>query len=211
MGIPNLTYVGNHGLEVASPDLSFVHPQAVSAKNLVEKIKSRLKLVLKPFRGVLIEDKVFALGIHYRKLPVQKVTEARNIFEKAVRPYVRAGKVGVFEGKKVWELRPTLQWNKGTTVLWLYGRVLAQTAEEKILPIYIGDDRTDEDAFRSLKPVGLSVKVALDEAEALLSDADYYLKSPAEVIEFLERVKAVKIKSASLKSGLKKEKEHAAV
>jgi len=192
VGIPGLIYVGNHGLEVESPTLRFTHPQADSVRGLMAKIKGRLRPAYKSFRGIHLEEKVFSLSVHYRNLAVAKVASARLILEKIVKPYLRTPRVVLVEGKKVWEIRPALQWNKGTTVLWLYGRILAQSSDEKILPVFFGDDRTDEDAFRSLKPVGMSVKVAEEENEAVLSDADCFVRSPREVFQFLEKVKSLK-------------------
>ena len=187
-----MIYAGNNGLEVESPTLQFAHPQAPLVKTLIGKIKDRLKQTLKSMRGIWVEDGVFSLNIHYAKAAPKKAEEARTLLEKVARPYVKTGRVVLAQGLKTWEIRPTLHWNKGTTALWLYGRVLAQSSDEKILPIYVGDDRTDEDAFRSLKPVGVSVKVAREEGDALLSDADYFLRSPEEVFEFLERLKTEK-------------------
>ena len=189
-GVPGLIYAGNHGLELEGPAIRFTHPQAVSAKNLMAKLRVRLKQALRSFTGILVEDKTFTLSVHYRRLAKAKVERARDIFLKTVRPYVRSEKVTLTSGKKVWEVRPVAHWNKGTTVLWLYGRVLAQSEEERILPVYVGDDRTDEDAFRSLKPMGMSVKVR-GEGPAE-SDADYYLESPREVLQFLKRLQALK-------------------
>lgn len=188
--IAGLLYVGNHGLELEGPAINFVHPQAVEAKKLIEKIRIRLRPALRSFTGVVIEDKTFTLSVHYRRLAQSKVEPARLVFLRILRPYARAAKVILTEGKKVWEVRPAIRWNKGTTVLWLYGRVLAQSSEERILPLYVGDDRTDEDAFRALKPVGLSVKVVDSEADD--TDADYFLRSPKEVFDFLNRVQNLK-------------------
>ena len=190
VGIPGLIYVGNHGLELEGPSISFTHPQAVEAKKLIAMIKARLKSAFRSFKGVLVEDKFFALSVHHRRLAQAQEGAARALFLKILRPYAKTSGILLTEGKKVWEVRPAVRWNKGTTVLWLYGRVLAQSSEEKILPLYVGDDRTDEDAFRALKPVGISVRVTDGETEE--SDADYFLRSPAEVYGFLRRVQSLK-------------------
>lgn len=185
VAIPSLTYVGNHGLEMEEPHLHFVHPKALEAKKIMEKVKRDLQNALESFTGIFVEDKVLTLSVHYRQVPEEKIEEAKQTFLKKLHPYQAASQVMMREGKKVWEVRPCIRWDKGTTVLWLYGRFVAH-AGGPVFPIYVGDDETDEDAFRAVKQIGLGIKVTENAQEP--SAAHYFLRSPDEVFHFIERI-----------------------
>ena len=88
----------------------------------------------------------------------------------------------VFEGKKVFEIRPAVKWNKGDAVNWLI-KNLAFTG----MPIYLGDDTTDQDVFIALKQRGLSVWVG---DPSLCGCADFYLHDTKEVFLFLRSMNA---------------------
>jgi trehalose 6-phosphate phosphatase len=87
------------------------------------------------------------------------------------------------DGKKVYELLPDIDWNKGKAVLWLLETL--DLVRDKVLPIYIGDDRTDEDAFRALEKRGVAILVS---EQPQPTTARYSLKNPAEVERFLREV-----------------------
>jgi len=88
-------------------------------------------------------------------------------------------------GKMVLEIRPNVDFHKGKAV-----RELLETLPSlDVLPIYLGDDQTDEDAFRVLKGQGISVFIG---PGGLLSGADFFLKNPGEVQEFLFRCQEVR-------------------
>lgn len=197
VGIPGLVYVGNSGLEAEAGNFALVHPESVEARNLIQKIKDRLKPALKGMRGVSLAHEAFTLQVSCLKVRAKKKEAVRLALGRAVRPYLKSLRLVLSETPKGWEVRPLMRWNKGTTVLWLYGRILAQMTEEKMMPVYLGDDRSDEDVFRSLKPMGMGIKVALDQNEVVLSDADYCLFSSTEVDKFLTRLAEIKSVSAA--------------
>jgi alpha,alpha-trehalase len=84
------------------------------------------------------------------------------------------------DGKKVYELLPDVDWNKGKAVLWLLETLGLEG--RNALPIYIGDDRTDEDAFLALKKRGVAILVSEDPQ---VTAANYWLNNPEEVERFL--------------------------
>ena len=88
-------------------------------------------------------------------------------------------------GKKVYELQPDIDWNKGQALLWLLEMISSEPRE--IFPIYVGDDLTDEDAFRVIKQCGLGIVVS---EEPRPTAARYALKTPAEVDRFLHKIVA---------------------
>lgn len=189
VGVSKLIYVASQGFELEDPAGQFIHPHSANAKKLMKKVWERLKQTLKPFTGVSVDNKIFMLNVKYRQLSKEKINQTRAVFFKTVRPYLSSSKVIVKEGKDAWEVRPVARWNKGTTLVWLYGKVLAQTTE-RVLPIYFGGDHSDEDAYYSIRPVGMGVEIGnnLDET----STAKYYLRSTSEVQAFLRRLISLK-------------------
>ena len=108
----------------------------------------------------------------------------QSVFKETVSPYRARGKIKINKGKKVFEIKPSTEWNKGYAVLWLLERLATSHGEKDILPIYIGDDATDEDAFKVLKKRGITIFVGRPKK----SSADYFLNNTGEVIDFLKRI-----------------------
>lgn len=181
--------VGNHGLECEGSSLRFVHPEAVETKPLLQTLARQLKWTFKPFRGILVENKGLTVSVHYRELTGERFEEAQAIFLKIISPHLNTSRLVLSKGKKVWELRPPTGWNKGTMILWLLARRKAKSSKE-VLPIYVGDDQTDEDAFKALKGKGIGIKV--EENPSQTTEASYFLRGPGEVSLFLKRIKAAK-------------------
>ncbi len=101
------------------------------------------------------------------------------------RQYCRLG-----SGKKVWEIRPPIDWHKGKAVETIINEIKALFHFKQLLTIYLGDDTTDEDAFRVIRrPQGWSIFVG---RENPASSADYFLNSTAEVMAFLFRLLGTK-------------------
>lgn len=185
VGLPGLVYAGSHGFDIAGP------PPAEGAPPLrlevgegyperIAEAAERLRRDLHSVAGVLVEAKRFAVAVHFRLADAGE----RPRIERAVDAIVK-GVPGLRKahGKMVFELRPDLEWDKGRALLWLLG-ILGLDRPE-VLPVYLGDDLTDEDAFRALAGRGLGVLVAEEPGETA---AGYTLRDADEVREFLERV-----------------------
>ena len=97
----------------------------------------------------------------------------------AARPFVKKYALQLTGGKMVWEIRPAGVWNKGKAVIWVWKRLAKRS-----VPIYIGDDVTDEAAFKALKGKGITIRVGYKKG----SKAAYYLDSPREVLGFLKKL-----------------------
>jgi trehalose-phosphatase len=191
--IPGLIYAGNHGLEFKLGRGTAIYPEVLSWKPLLRKLARKLERPLRPFKGIWVENKGVTLSIHYRCLLSRRIETARKILMAILRSRQDFSKLIVRKGKKVWEIQPPVPWDKGHMVIWL----LAQAEELAVTPsfsIYIGDDRTDEDAFKVLKQKGLGIKVTRHPSKA--SVAAYYLRSPHEVFIFLKRVKDLRERKA---------------
>lgn len=173
VGIDGLIYAGNHGLEIQKGNEKISKTPGRSSMLLLELVKLYLKASLKGIRGVLVEDKGSTLSVHFRMAGPGKRKEVKEIFAKILRPYKK--NLRLTSGKMVLEIRPAIEWDKGRAVLALLGK-------SKALPIYIGDDITDNDAFRALKGKGVSIFVGRPRRAI---EADYYLKDTKEVEKFL--------------------------
>ena len=185
VGVPGLIYVGNHGLEIEGPQIMHVHPDAAVKEELFREISDKLKKSLR-IKGVIVENKKLSVAVHYRLIAKDHVSQAKNTFLRVAQPFLDQNELVIGEGKKVWEVRSALLWNKGTAVSWLTARFFAHCGES-ILPIYIGDDYTDEDALERIKKNGIGVKVMSHLNEQ--TSANYFLLSPSEVLAFLKQVK----------------------
>lgn len=189
ISIPGLLYVGNHGFEIEGPGIQHTHPDAVEAKGFMREIVDILETAFKSIPEVFIENKTLTLSAHYRQVSEDETDRVRMIFLKAIQPFLDRAQVVFTEGKKVLEVRPALGWNKGTAVTWLYGRGLAANPFRRMLPVYVGDDRTDESALNAIKDYGLGVKVSEIVPD---SHARYFLRNPDEVHDFLIRLQKLK-------------------
>ncbi len=128
-----------------------------------------------------MEHKHFAVAVHYRNVAPERVSE---VLATAHRLGQQPG-LRVTNGRKVIELRPDIDWDKGTTVRW----VLDHTAEPgPLLPIYVGDDLTDEDAFDAVRSEGIGVVVRHSEDGDRPTAARFAVDSPDEVRKLLERL-----------------------
>jgi trehalose-phosphatase len=187
IGLKNVIYSGNHGLEIDGPKLKFRAGISPGYRTVIENIKDDLIKKMSAIKGVFVEDKGLSLGLHYRLVDKKEVSSVKTLFHEATFLYLARNKIKVESGKKVLEVRPAVEWDKGKVVLWLLRRQILSSKAKNILPIYIGDDLTDEDAFKALEDKGLTIFVGKPKG----SRAQYYLKSPAQVIELLERIAAI--------------------
>lgn len=184
VGLPNIIYVGNHGLEVSGPTIRYQLFVAADVKRFLKEIKACLTERLGQIPGILIEDKDLTLSIHYRRLEKKDLPLLKRIFFHSIQPYVKDRKATVGSGKRVFEVKPAVDWNKGNIVLWLIKRLQADIDPKQSVPIFIGDDVTDEAAFTALKRKGICIRVG----QKGVSAAQYYVKDVDQVAEFLKAV-----------------------
>lgn len=182
-------YVGNHGFEISGPGVKLIKPEAERARPVVAKLCEELRWKLSDIKGTIIEDKGPTASVHYRSVADPKALEDLNgIFGEAVAPYVDSGTLRVTRGKKVFEIRPNIGWDKGKAVLWIIDKV---NPSRDLMPVYVGDDRTDEDAFFALKDRGVTVLVSREVKE---SNAKYFVRDVGEVKAFLEKLISLRAK-----------------
>jgi len=171
VGIEDLQYAGCHGFEIAGPRGNRVHGAAAAAAPQLAAAADQVARDTRGLPGVQLERKRFTLAVHYRRAREADVPAVRSAVERA---QARHPALRVTSGKMVLELQPDVDWDKGRAVLWLIETLNLQDA----LPVYIGDDITDEDAFRALAGRGLGIVV---QDAPRPSAAHYTLRDPGEV------------------------------
>jgi len=130
-------------------------------------------------KGAIIENKGLTASVHYRLVSNADFQELERIFGEVTKTHL--GEIKITRGKKVFEIRPNIDWGKGKAVLWIIDALRA-SAERAI---YIGDDHTDEDAFLALKDKGITILVS---EKLKTSNAKYFLRNVSEVKIFLEKL-----------------------
>ena len=171
VGLSDISYAGNHGLEIHAAEYT-VHPTARDAEETIARLSDRLSDELTDVDGVIVENKGVTATVHHRLVD----EEAVPLVENAVETLVAArDDVRLTTGKDVLELRPAVEWDKGEAVRELYDELVADG--ERWLPVYVGDDTTDEAAFSLLGDRGLGVKVGDDPG----TEAPYRVADPDSV------------------------------
>ena len=181
LGIEGLFYAGSHGFDITGPGFSMVHDKAKEAIPVVAEITKVLKNKLGDIDGALVEEKKFSVAAHYRLVDeAQYLPRIKALVEELVEAHPS---VRLMSGKKVFEILPNIDWNKGMAIRWIMKAL--EIPWEGSSVVYIGDDVTDEYAFRAVRTRGTGILVST-EAEA--SAADFSLKIPGEVKELFEKV-----------------------
>lgn len=193
VGVEGIYYVGNHGLELQGPGLRHLHPAARKSRPVLSRIRDLLRKELKPLPGAWVEDKGLTLSVHYRQAKPEDRPLVETLFHQIVAPFLFKRQIRVTAGKRVCEVRPPVHWTKGTMVAWLLARQSVLSKGRKILPIYAGDDRTDEDAFKALRGRGITIAVGRSNPLTL---AKYRVRSADEIGRLLGEILRIRLGSA---------------
>ena len=176
--IEDIVYAGSHGFDIAGPEgLQIEDTVGEEFLPALDQAGKALSQKLDAVSGLLVERKKFAVAIHYRRVDPEKVEQVEAVVDKVAADLPKLRKAF---GKKIFELQPKTDWHKGKALFSLLGAL--DLDRDDVLPFYIGDDVTDEDAFRALKGRGIGIVVRDKPYETA---AAYSLKNPDEVREFL--------------------------
>ena len=179
VGIDGIIYAGNHGIEWEIKGERGKLKTIEKGEESLAKIKKELNVISRKFRGAILEDKQYILSIHYRLVKKELLEPFGRYLKYLIAPYKKSGKIAVTRGKKVYEIKLDLDWNKGEFVKFLTEK---HFQKRRPLLIYMGDDVTDEDVFVKYEKA-ITVKVGQSP-----SRAKFYLKNQKEVIPFLENI-----------------------
>jgi alpha,alpha-trehalase len=171
-------YAGLHGLEIEGGGERYQHPDVTRAESLLGSLLEPLAAELSTLPGVFVEDKGLGLVAHYRAASAADGARAEEVILRHGQPHIDSGVLRTMRGAFMLELLPAIEWHKGSAVEWIRERVLRRHPDAWTL--YIGDDITDEDAFRAVKDHGLSVA-----ASSRAGGADFAVEGPVEVEELL--------------------------
>jgi trehalose 6-phosphate phosphatase len=188
MGIDDLVVAGSHGFDIWSPQKGTIaHVPASGFEDLIAKVTERLRAEVGSIRGVTVEPKRSSVAVHYRLAPPEYRERVATVVQAMLAEHPE--RLKVTPGKMVYELEPKIDWNKGRAVLYLIG-VLGLDSND-IVALYLGDDITDEDAFRALRGRGVGIIVGRpDDPEVAdrTTAAEFVLASTEEVERFLARL-----------------------
>ncbi|XP_010443302.1 PREDICTED: trehalose-phosphate phosphatase A-like isoform X2 [Camelina sativa] len=201
VNLSELYYAGSHGMDIMSPageSLNHEHSRTVSVNEkgkdvnlfqpaseflpMIDKVLCSLIESTNDIKGVKVEDNKFCISVHYRNVEEKNWALVAQCVDDVIRTYP---KLRLTYGRKVLEIRPVIDWDKGKAVTFLL-ESLGLTNCEDVLPIYVGDDRTDEDAFKVLREGPNHGYGILVSAVPKDSNAFYSLRDPSEVMEFLK-------------------------
>lgn len=184
--IDDVSFIGNHGFEIWHKGKHWIHPAANKSRLSLRRVARELKKVTEHIDGIAIENKVFTVSIHFRNVARRYEAHIKRAITRVVG--LNDAMFTTAAGKKVYEIRPNIDWDKGKGVMkWLHMSRL-----QKPLVIYVGDDRTDEDAFRAIGENGITISVGYRRK----SLAQYYLRNDRGVLVFLEKMKSLKVRTA---------------
>jgi trehalose 6-phosphate phosphatase len=185
IGLPGIWYAGSHGFELTGPDGSH-HQNAEAAASIpvLAQAADELADQLGHIPGAVVEHKRFGVAVHYRNAARDRVGEVAA----AVRSAGQRVALRVTTGREVIELRPNVNWDKGKTLRWVLDYIRDNEGPGPLLPIYLGDDITDEDAFDAVRDDGIAILVRHSDDGDRATAASYALDSPDRVREFTERL-----------------------
>ena len=181
--LPHTRVIGNHGIEWIEPDGALrVNGAARAAAPRIAKAADMLSQRLREINGALVENKQWTLSVHFRLTALSD----RPVIEQALDDAARRLDLRVTHGKQVYELRPKLDITKGTALVELAERLGIGQGTGSLF--YAGDDRTDEDAFRSLRDLGIgavTVHVGGDAPTGVATAAEFVVPNPQALRELL--------------------------
>lgn len=189
--LDGLGVIGNHGFEILGEDGEMIiAPEALSHRDALQSAAARLAPLAGQHPGVILEDKTWTMSVHTR---LAARAEIPQITAEVTRVASELGLV-LTGGKEILELRPPIQIHKGTAALEWAKTIGALEPDGSVL--YIGDDRTDEDAFQSLRAAAphAAITIRVGEPEAgETTFAEFDVASPDQVREVLNDLLAIRV------------------
>lgn len=144
VGVDGLVYAGNHGLEIDGAGLVYQEPAAFALRGALSCLAAELDAAIAAIEGAWLEHKGLSCSIHYRRVRPEAIATLRAAVARTAARPVAAGLVRLHGGKYVVEVRPNVAWDKGRAFAWLGDGLGCAPADR----LFVGDDETDEDAFR---------------------------------------------------------------
>ncbi|MFQ6399166.1 trehalose-phosphatase [Nocardia sp. KC 131] len=180
VGLEGVWYAGSHGFELTDPDGGYhVHDEAPVAEHAIASAASELARRVGSISGISVEHKRFAVAVHYRNAEPDVVAGVIGVAHAVA----QQGGLRISNGRKVTELRPDVEWDKGRALDWILDHLPGPE-----LPIYLGDDLTDEDAFDAVASHGIAIVVRHNEDGDRRTAARFAVDSPGRAGNLLDRM-----------------------
>ncbi|KAM0927100.1 hypothetical protein ACQ4PT_003205 [Festuca glaucescens] len=186
VGLSELYYAGSHGMDIKGPSSNPESVLCQPASEFLPVIDEVYKLLVEKTKstpGANVENNKFCLSVHFRCVDEKRWNFLAEQVKAVIKDYPM---LKLTQGRKVFELRPSIMWDKGKALEFLL-ESLGFANSSDVLPVYIGDDRTDEDAFKVLRERGQGVGILVTKS-AKETSASFSLQDPGEVMEFLLRL-----------------------
>jgi trehalose-phosphatase len=177
--VDGIVYAGSHGFDIAGAG-GLRRELGAAYLSVLDTAETELREALDEIPGAQLERKHFSVAAHYRNVKENDAVKVALAVDAVAAGHSELRRM---DGKKVYELLPDIDWDKGKAVLWLLETLRLERGNA--LPIYIGDDRTDEDAFRALEKRGIGILVS---EHPQVTAANYCLNNSEEVERFLQKI-----------------------
>jgi trehalose-phosphatase len=177
--VDGIVYAGSHGFDIAGAG-GLRRELGAAYLPMLDAAETELRDALDEIPGAQLERKHFSVAAHYRNV---NENDAFRVGAAVDAVAARHRELRRINGKKVYELLPDIDWNKGKAVFWLLETL--ELERGNAFPIFIGDDRTDEDAFSALQKRGIGILVS---EQPQITAASYSLNNPEEVERFLQEI-----------------------
>ncbi|KAG9141856.1 hypothetical protein Leryth_013972 [Lithospermum erythrorhizon] len=190
--LAELYYAGSHGMDIKGPSKGSKYKKgnqgvlfqpASEFLPMIDEVYQALLNKTKYTPGATVENNKFCISVHFRRVDEKKWSELAQQVKSVMKEYPQ---LRLTQGRKVLEIRPTIKWDKGKALEFLLESLgYANCAD--VFPVYIGDDRTDEDAFKVLRERGQGFGILVSKVPKE-TNASYSLQEPSEVMVFLRRL-----------------------
>ena len=178
VGLENVIYAGSHGFDIEGPNgLELQYEGGQQALPALKEAEKNLNERIGHIKGAVVERKKYAIAVHYRNVADSEVDTVKKAVYEELEKQEKLKKGG---GKKIIELKPDIDWNKGRATRWLLEKL--ELNSEQHIPFFIGDDVTDEDAIEAIADDGIGILVGTHGEKTA---ASYRLNDTEEVAEFL--------------------------
>ncbi|KAA8522492.1 hypothetical protein F0562_013147 [Nyssa sinensis] len=191
--LSELYYAGSHGMDIKGPAKgrqykkgnheAVLFQPATEFLPMIDEVYKALMEKTKSIPGAKVENNKFCVSVHFRCVDEKRWTALAELVKSVINDYP---KLRLTQGRKVLEVRPSIKWDKGKALEFLL-ESLGYANSNDVLPIYIGDDRSDEDAFKVLRNRGQGFGVLVSKGPKE-TNASYSLQEPLEVMNFLQRL-----------------------
>ncbi|XP_044493797.1 probable trehalose-phosphate phosphatase 6 [Mangifera indica] len=201
--LKNVVYAGSHGMDISTPSGSLNHENHTHesrsvdeqgkevvhfqpAKEFLLTIQEILQVLeerVKTVKGAMVEDNKFCISVHFRRVQDKDLDSLKEMVKLTLEAYPN---FQISSGKKVIEIRPCINWDKGRALEYLLDTFGFNSCSD-FLPLYIGDDTTDEDAFKVIQRIGCGYAIVVSSIPRE-TKASHSLRDPGEVMSFLTRL-----------------------